>query len=72
MLNRHNSFQNILISPYLTEIHDNTLVNLLPQVSSEDLDQRDLEGWNFTMHEDSSKVQLHLETHIYLKKKQEE
>lgn len=56
---------------YLTEIHDNALMNFLPQVSSEDLDQRDLEGWDFTMHEDSSEVQLHLETYIYLQEHQE-
>lgn len=44
-------------------------MNLLPQVSSEDLDQGDLEGGNFAMHEDSSEIQLYLETHIYLKNK---
>lgn len=47
-------------------------MNLLPQVSSEDLDQRDLEGRDFTVHEDSSQVQLHLETHIYLKTQKSE
>lgn len=44
-------------------------MNLLPQVSSEDLDQGDLEGGNFAMHEDSSKIQLHLETNVHLTKK---
>lgn len=44
-------------------------MNLLPQVSSEDLDQGDLESGNFAMHEDSSEIQLHLETDIYLKNK---
>ena len=39
---------------YLTQVHDNTLVNFLPQVSSEDLDQGDLEGGYFTVHEDAS------------------
>lgn len=58
-------------SLYLTEIHDDALMNLLPQVSSEDLDQRDLERGDFTMHEDSSEVQLHLETHIYLQEHEE-
>lgn len=42
-------------------------MNLLPQVSPKNLDQRDLEGWDFAMHEDSSEIQLHLETHVHLK-----
>lgn len=41
-------------------------MNLLPQVSPEDLDQGDLECWNFAMHEDTSQIQLHLETDIHL------
>lgn len=44
-------------------------MNLLPQVSSEDLNQGDLESGDFAMHEDSSEIQLHLETHVYLKNK---
>ena len=32
--------------PNLTQIHDNTLMDLLPQVSTEDLDQGNLERWN--------------------------
>ena len=51
---------------YLTEIHDNALVNLLPQVSTEDLNERDLESGYLSMHEYSSQVQLHLETHIHI------
>ena len=39
-------------------------MNLLPQVSSENLDQRYLESWNFAMHEDSSEIELHLEAHV--------
>lgn len=44
-------------------------MNLLPQVSPEDLDQGNLEGGNFAMHENSSEIQLHLETHIHLRNK---
>lgn len=47
-------------------------MNLLPQVSSEDLNQGDLEGGNFAMHEDSCEIQLHLESHVYLKNKKED
>ena len=54
--------QCILPSTYLTEIHDNRLVNLLPQMSSEDLDEGDLEGRDLAVHENTSQIQLHLET----------
>lgn len=67
----HTNLSNFNKCVYLTEIHDNALMDFLPQVSSEDLDQRDLEGWDFTMHEDSSEVQLHLETHIHLQDHQQ-
>ncbi len=46
------------------QVHDHTLVHLLPQVSPEDLDQGDLEGGDLAVHEDASQIQLHLETHI--------
>jgi len=49
---------------YLTEIHDDALVHLLPQMCSEDLDQRDLECRDLAMHEDASKVQLDLEADV--------
>ena len=48
------------------QVHDHTLVHLLPQVSSEDLDQGDLECGDLAMHEDACQVQLHLETHIHI------
>lgn len=51
----------------LTEIHDDRLMNLLPQVSTEDLDQRDLQSRNLSVHEDARQVELHLETDIDLK-----
>ena len=39
---------------YLTQIHDNAFVDLLPKMSSEDLDQRDLKSWNLPMHKYTS------------------
>ena len=48
----------------LTQIHDHGFVNLLPQVSSEDLDQGDFQGWDFAVHENASEIQLDLETDV--------
>jgi len=39
----------------------------LPQVSTEDLDQGDLQCGDLAVHEDSRQIQLHLETYIHLK-----
>mmetsp|Transcript_97181 Transcript_97181/g.274888 ORF Transcript_97181/g.274888 Transcript_97181/m.274888 type:complete len:549 (-) Transcript_97181:3378-5024(-) len=39
-------------------------MDLLPQVSSEDLDERNLQGWDLAVHEDAREVQLHLEAHV--------
>lgn len=50
----------------LTKIHDDALVNLLPQVSTEDLDQRDLECRNFAVHENTGEVELDLKTDVDL------
>lgn len=52
---------------YLTEIHDNALMNLLPQVSPEDLNEGDLQCGDLAVHKDSCQVKLYLETHIHLK-----
>lgn len=41
-------------------------MNLLPQVSPEDLNQGDLQCGDLAVHEDSSQIKLHLETHIHL------
>lgn len=41
-------------------------MDLLPQVSSEDLDKRDLQCGDLAMHEDTRQVQLHLKAYIYL------
>ena len=51
---------------HLAEIHDHALVDLLPQVGAEDLNERDLECGNLPVHEDASQVQLHLEPHVHL------
>lgn len=48
----------------LAQIHDDALVNLLPQMCTEDLDQRDLECGNFAVHEDTRQVKLDLETDV--------
>ena len=54
---------------YLTQIHDNTLMNFLPQMSSKDLNQRNLQCWNLAVHKYSCKIKLHLETYIDLNKR---
>ena len=52
----------------LTQVHHNTLVDLLPQVSTEYLDEGDLQCGNLAVHEDSRQVKLHLKTHVHLTK----
>ncbi len=42
-------------------------MNLLPQVSPEDLNEGDLQCGDFAVHEDSCQVKLYLETHVHLK-----
>ena len=44
--------------------HSGPAIDLLPQVSSEYLDERDLQCGDLAVHEDSCQVQLHLEAHI--------
>lgn len=41
-------------------------MDLLPQVSSEDLDERDLQCGDLAMHEDPCEVQLYLKAHVDL------
>lgn len=48
----------------LAQIHDNALVDFLPQMRSEYLNQRNLECWYLAVHENASQIQLHLETNI--------
>ena len=40
----------------LTQVHDDTLVDLLPQVSPEDLDEGDLKGGDLAVHEDTGQI----------------
>jgi hypothetical protein len=49
---------------HLTQVHNNRLVNFLPQVSSEYLNQRDLKCRNFTVHKYAGQIQLDLETNV--------
>jgi len=48
----------------LTEVHCHRLVDLLPQMGTEDLDKRDLQCRNFTVKEDTRQIKLHLETDV--------
>mmetsp|Transcript_12946 Transcript_12946/g.36299 ORF Transcript_12946/g.36299 Transcript_12946/m.36299 type:complete len:360 (+) Transcript_12946:1817-2896(+) len=67
LLHRLN-FQGVkLLIEDLAEVHDDGLVDLLPQVSPEDLDQRDLQRRNLPVHEDACQVQLNLETHVHVR-----
>jgi hypothetical protein len=59
------------ILAYLTQIHNDALMDLLPQVSSEYLDERDLQRGDLAMHEDTCQVQLHLKAYIHLPWKRE-
>lgn len=54
---------------HLTQIHDNALMDLLPQVSSENLDEGNLQRGDLAMHEDPCQIQLHLEPNIHLQRK---
>jgi hypothetical protein len=46
--------------------HDDALVNLLPQVRPEDLDQADLQRRDLAVHEDARQVELHLEADVHV------
>ena len=48
----------------VAHIHDDGLVDRLPQVRSEDLNQRNLQRRNFTVHEDAGQVKLDLESDV--------
>ena len=61
-----------VLNPHLAKIHYNTLMDLLPQVSTEDLDQGDLQGGNFAVHEDARQVKLHLKTNVHLETGEQE
>lgn len=44
-------------------------MDLLPQVSSENLNERNLQRGYLAVHEDACQIQLHLKPNIYLQKK---
>lgn len=44
------------IPAHLTQVHNDALMDLLPQVSSEDLDERDLQRGDLAVHEDTRQV----------------
>ena len=48
----------------LTEIHDHRLMNLLPEMGTEDLNERDLERQNLSVQENTSQIELDLETDV--------
>ena len=50
-----------------SQVHDHALMDLLPEMGPEDLDEGNLEGWNLPVHEDAGQVQLHLEAHIHVR-----
>lgn len=45
----------------------NGLVDLLPQVGTEDLDEGDLERWDLAVHEDACEIQLDLESDVHVR-----
>lgn len=53
-----------LLIEHLNNVHDDTLVNLLPQVSTEDLNKGNLESWNLSVHENARQIELNLETDV--------
>ena len=42
------------------QVHDDRLVDLLPQMRTEDLDETDLQRRDLAVHEDARQIQLHL------------
>mmetsp|Transcript_17531 Transcript_17531/g.36310 ORF Transcript_17531/g.36310 Transcript_17531/m.36310 type:complete len:226 (+) Transcript_17531:2049-2726(+) len=48
----------------LAQIHRDTLVDLLPKMGPEDLDEGDFESGDLTVHEDTGEVKLDLETDV--------
>mmetsp|Transcript_35305 Transcript_35305/g.88749 ORF Transcript_35305/g.88749 Transcript_35305/m.88749 type:complete len:781 (-) Transcript_35305:276-2618(-) len=55
-----------LLVKHLAQVHNDGLVDLLPQMGAEDLDERDLQRGDLAVHEDAREVQLHLETHVHV------
>ena len=45
-----------LLIKHLTEIHDHRLMNLLPEMGTKDLNNRDLQRQNLTVHENACQI----------------
>mmetsp|Transcript_3144 Transcript_3144/g.9017 ORF Transcript_3144/g.9017 Transcript_3144/m.9017 type:complete len:409 (-) Transcript_3144:4863-6089(-) len=56
-----------LLVEHLAQVHGHGLVDLLPEVRAEDLDQRDLQRRDLPVHEDAREVELDLEPHIHVR-----
>merc|ERR1719318_1929485 len=50
----------------LAQVHHHRLVDLLPQMSPEDLNEGNLQGGDLPVHEDTSQVKLDLEPNIHV------
>lgn len=48
------------------QVHDDALVHLLPEMGTENLDERDLECGNLAVHEDSCEIKLYLEADVHI------
>ena len=55
-----------LLVKHLAHIHDDRLVDLLPQVRAENLDQGDFQGGQLAVHENARQVELHLEPDVHV------
>ena len=64
LLNRLNLQRVELLVKHLAQVHGDGLVDLLPEMRAEDLDEGDLERGNLAVHEDAGEVELHLEAHV--------
>lgn len=57
-----------MLRPYIRlsvlTIHAHALVDLLPQVRTENLNERDFEGRDLAHHHDAGKIELDLETNV--------
>mmetsp|Transcript_42650 Transcript_42650/g.166468 ORF Transcript_42650/g.166468 Transcript_42650/m.166468 type:complete len:261 (+) Transcript_42650:2330-3112(+) len=53
-----------LLIQHLAKIHDNGFMNFLPKMRSENLNQRDLQRWDLSVHENAGEIELHLETNV--------
>mmetsp|Transcript_12178 Transcript_12178/g.50989 ORF Transcript_12178/g.50989 Transcript_12178/m.50989 type:complete len:398 (+) Transcript_12178:2351-3544(+) len=67
LLHRLNLQRVQLLVKHLAQVHDDGLVDLLPEVRAEDLDERDLQRGDLTVHEDAGQIELNLEPHVHVR-----